>query len=225
MDAPPPLPAAAPTPISRSQYHTSQRALAIGFIILAAIFIYRVYSPRLTARPSDPRTIACTVDLNTADRVQLIQVPGIGDHLADAILSHRTNHGPFQRAEDLQQVHGIGPRTWENIKPHVSVDRKYTQNDVLEKLKRTSPEPSGSAVSSRASNKIQRGDPLIDINTADESEFTRLPGIGPVLAARIVDTRGTGFTGIDDLKRVRGIGNKTLEAVRPFVKVNQAATR
>ncbi len=57
----------------------------------------------------------------------------------------------------------------------------------------------------------------IDVNTANEDDLVRLPGIGPVRAREIVrlrEERG-GFTSLDDLLDVKGIGPKTLEALRP----------
>lgn len=49
------------------------------------------------------------INLNTATREQLDQVPGIGPATAERIIAHREQHGPFQRPEDLLQVDGIGP--------------------------------------------------------------------------------------------------------------------
>jgi competence protein ComEA len=64
-----------------------------------------------------------------------------------------------------------------------------------------------------------RFDFRIDINSANEVELQHLPGIGPALAARIVDdrTRNGPFNGIVDLRRVKGIGTKTLDALRPYL--------
>jgi competence protein ComEA len=61
----------------------------------------------------------------------------------------------------------------------------------------------------------------VDINTASVPELKRLPGIGPVLAERIILYRVDHgpFRQVDDLQRVRGIGTKTLAAVRPLVAV------
>ncbi len=52
----------------------------------------------------------------------------------------------------------------------------------------------------------------LDVNSATESELDSLPGIGPVLAARIIAARP--FTSADDLRRVKGIGVKTYEKIR-----------
>lgn len=60
------------------------------------------------------------------------------------------------------------------------------------------------------------GDVRVPINTASVDELTRLPGIGPVTARRVVE--GRPYAAIDDLLAVRGIGPKTLERLRPLVR-------
>ena len=59
----------------------------------------------------------------------------------------------------------------------------------------------------------------IDPNRASVAELVRLPGIGPALAGRIVadrDQRGP-FGSAEGLRRVRGIGPKTLDRIRGFL--------
>lgn len=60
----------------------------------------------------------------------------------------------------------------------------------------------------------------IDINRASWVEFAQLPRIGRTLAERIVEDRERNgpFESIDDLQRVRGIGPKTIERLRPLLK-------
>jgi DNA uptake protein ComE-like DNA-binding protein len=53
-----------------------------------------------------------------------------------------------------------------------------------------------------------------DINTATEKELRLIPGIGPVMARRIIDARP--FRSADDLKKVSGIGDKKYDAIRPY---------
>ena len=71
--------------------------------------------------------------------------------------------------------------------------------------------PAGSS-KSHAKAKTPLG--RVDINTATEKELTTVPGIGHVMAARIIAARP--FRSADDLKRVSGIGDKKYAQIRPY---------
>mgnify|MGYP004554308197 FL=1 len=59
----------------------------------------------------------------------------------------------------------------------------------------------------------------VNVNTADMQTLCTLPGVGEVLAQRILDTRNEcgGFAYPEDLLLVKGIGTKKLEALRPLI--------
>ena len=59
----------------------------------------------------------------------------------------------------------------------------------------------------------------VDVNTADWPELAQLPGIGETLARRIIESRDTEgpFMDHNDVQRVRGIGPKTLDRLRPYL--------
>lgn len=64
---------------------------------------------------------AATVSLNTATLAQLDALPGIGPVTAQKILDWRQQHGRFTAVTELQEVEGIGPKTYADLAPHVRV--------------------------------------------------------------------------------------------------------
>jgi competence ComEA-like helix-hairpin-helix protein len=68
---------------------------------------------------------------------------------------------------------------------------------------------------------------LLDLNTADAVALAELPGVGPTIAGRIVEYREEHglFGSVEELLEVRGIGQKTLEKLRPLVRVGSGTPR
>ena len=62
---------------------------------------------------------------------------------------------------------------------------------------------------------------LININTADEKELQKIRGVGPVIASRIVEYRNSNgsFKTIEEIKKVRGIGERTFEKMKDAITV------
>ena len=109
---------------------------------------------------------------------------------------------------------GIGIDRWRRTHPELT--------ERLEALDRT-PAPPPPPRSVRPARPVAHTAPL-DLNRASQDDLERLPGIGPGLAARIVDSRarrGT-FDSVEDLRRVRGIGETTLARLRPLLGIGPA---
>ena len=66
----------------------------------------------------------------------------------------------------------------------------------------------------------------VNINTATKEELDALPGIGPVKAQAIVDYRKANgpFKSLDDLKKVKGIGDVTYDKLKPDISLTGATT-
>ena len=66
------------------------------------------------------------VNINTATAEQLARLPGIGEAKARAILEARREVGPFESAEDLLVVKGIGNSALEKLRRYVVVEGRTT---------------------------------------------------------------------------------------------------
>jgi competence ComEA-like helix-hairpin-helix protein len=167
------------------------------------------------ARRAAPLGEGERIDPNRASEAELDRLPGVGPATARAIVAAREGGTVFRRPEDLLTVRGIGDATLERMRSDLDL----------------SAPPSVS--SQRARPAVARGtaagppsDPAgqVDLNSAGVEELQLLPGIGPALAQRIVAARKEQmFTSLDDLVRVRGIGEATIERLRARVVVGRAA--
>ena len=61
------------------------------------------------------------ININMADLAALSQLKGIGPETANNIITYRKEVGSFETLEDLMKVKGIGEKTFEEIKPFISV--------------------------------------------------------------------------------------------------------
>jgi competence protein ComEA len=236
--AAPPIPAPRlPTPPSAANVElptawprAAQRVTA-GLLVLAlGLLGWRALADaRWAARPTslEPDSAVFRVDLNRADRARLMQLPGVGEVLAQRIEEHRRQHGFFRDVDDLRKVSGIGPATLERLRPFVYADPVATneedQGAFAEELPADHPQPAPmrpSAARATIPKKTETLSERVDLNRAAAEELQRLPGVGPAMAGRIIAARSEKpFRAVEDLRRVHGIGQKTLERLRPYVKV------
>lgn len=105
-------------------------------------------------------------------------------------------------------------------------------SDIQQSLNQPSPAPakqsssaSQNKTTTKSSGSTQTQAPasngIVNINTATLAELDTLPGIGPVYAQAIINyrTQNGPFVRVDDLVKIKGIGPKTLEKLRPLITV------
>jgi competence protein ComEA len=117
---------------------------------------------------------------------------------------------------------GLGVRHWRAT--HAELETRLEQLDRQPQASEagtagTAPEGRRPPKGSRSGTPIT--EPPVDLNRASADELSRLPGVGGVLAARIVATRDArgAFASVDDLRRVSGVGRVKLERLRALVTV------
>ncbi|HEX8245025.1 MAG TPA: ComEA family DNA-binding protein [Longimicrobium sp.] len=160
------------------------------------------------ARRARPLGAGERIDPGTAPEEELDRLPKVGPAQARRIVAWRQAHGPFRTLADLDSVPGMGPAALAAVAPHVTLAPAAEARVPTTPANRTgAPHPAIPAENASA---------VISINSASAQELTRLPGVGPSLAGRIVAWReGHGaFRSLDDLARVPGIGPATVARIR-----------
>lgn len=191
---------------------------AAGYLLglATALVAYQIHSSGAWgARPSElqsPARAGYAIDVNQANSAELLQLPGVGPNLAGRIEAERIEHGAYQAVDDLRRVRGIGPAALERLRPWVEAKASL---------------PNPATAQPRLSSKSGKTSKLtgpIDINSATAVELQLLPRVGAKRAQLIIEAREQQpFASVDDLRRVSGIGPKTLEMLRPLVTVGPAA--
>jgi len=115
---------------------------------------------------------------------------------------------------------GLGIKYWRDSQPLPEVDPKLEERFIAIAESLNTLELSQEKLLPAAVTADQNG--KLNINTATMEQLQRLPGIGPVLAERIIKFRDKNgnFPNVNDLRKVQGIGKKTLENLSDLIIID-----
>ncbi|WP_455951894.1 helix-hairpin-helix domain-containing protein [Arcanobacterium haemolyticum] len=151
--------------------------------------------PPAPVKPEEPSTLTVYVS-GAVHQPGVVTIPD-SSRIHDAV---QAAGGPTEHA-DMVRIN-LAARVTDGEHIHVASVGEASTNDASQ------------PASTPASNGI-------DINTASATELQTVPGIGPATAAAIVQWRDKNgkFAAVDDLTRISGIGEKTIERIRDHVRV------
>jgi competence ComEA-like helix-hairpin-helix protein len=173
--------------------------------------------------PSDPAikpppvtAVLFDFDPNTISVEEWIRL-GLKPATAQTIIKYRNKGGRFRKPDDIRRIWGLSKLLADRLLPYVKIGMQVP--DFVDKVNH----PAAVSYKKYDNEKIGSGC-YIDINAATSNDWKILPGIGEVLANRIVQYRQKigGFTDIEQVKKVYGIADSVFQRMRPFLQINPA---
>lgn len=162
--------------------------------------------PVISLFPFDPNS------LSASEWKQL----GLRDKTVQTILNYRNKGGHFNHPEDIRKIWGIKKEEADRIIPFA----KILHTEFPESQKLTNPSSKEIFTS-----KNEKGIPeIIDINVATIEDWKKLPGIGDVLANRILKFRERlgGFISISQVSKTYGLTDSVFDKMTPFLKTSSS---
>lgn len=139
---------------------------------------------------------------------------GLNSKTIRILVNYRNKGGKFYRPEDLQKVWTMPVGFYERVKGHISippVERRVSYPTFTP------------ATYTRTERKIEP----VEINTGDTAAFIALPGIGPVLASRIIRFRDRlgGFYSVEQVRETYGLPDSTFQLLKPYFTLEEKGIR
>jgi competence protein ComEA len=224
------------------EYLHFTRKEAAGLVILLLIMLALLYLPKwyshkeiivMNAKPFDSAaTTSAAVavkdsvvkrfafDPNIIGLAEWIQL-GVPAKTAQTIVNYRNKGGRFRTPTDIYKIWGMKRDLGDSLLPYIRIKSESPEVRNSDGLR-----PTVHGLSSTVyglSSPVSR----LEVNTATATEWEALPGIGKVLAARIVKFREKlgSFTSIEDIGKTYGISDTVFQTIKPFLYLAETAIK
>ncbi|MFZ2287915.1 MAG: helix-hairpin-helix domain-containing protein [Bacteroidales bacterium] len=175
---------------------------------------------------SQPGRVPFTFDPNSASYEELLTL-GLTERQATTLINYRIAGAQFRKPQELSRVYGIDSATAARLIPFIIIEESAgtpgSAQEQTHSYKTVLPagrEIQGTSVHYPAASHATAALP-VDLNRSSAAELESLPGIGPVLAARIIKYRSLlgGFVDSRQLAEVYGLDSAVVSLVGPMVTV------
>jgi competence protein ComEA len=168
--------------------------------------------------PDDP----VFFDPNTAT-VEQLRIAGMNEKSIRTLMNFRSKGGEFRTVTDLKKLYGLSEEEYSRLQPWVAIHPQIEQSGRDRKWDTAR---SSANITYRVFNPRKTNLPL-ELNSSDSSSLESLPGIGPVLASRIVRYREKlgGFCFMAQLQEVYGISPELMEQLTPRLILDSTLIR
>ncbi len=143
---------------------------------------------------------------------------GIRAKTIQTILNYRNKGGKFYKATDLERIYGLHHEELERLLPYVKIEIQTGGNNETNSFTATTEKK----FEARETKSI-----VVDINSADTTEWKKLYGIGSKLSQRIVNFRSKlgGFVTVEQVGETFGLPDSTFQKIKPQLHVNSSSVK
>ncbi len=154
--------------------------------LLDTLYSFLYVLPEETTAPTTA-PVSFPLDLNTADAHALMQIPGIGEKTAAAILAYRKEHNGFTSRMQLLEISGIGEATLSTIMDYAYIPEEIPwEEPTSETSPSTEPATEPSVIVTESEPPVI---PVMDLNTVTLETLMLLPGCTESIAQQILELR------------------------------------
>ena len=164
------------------------------------------------------------IDINTAEKEELTKLKGIGEYLANEIISYRDENGGFNNIEEIMNVNGIGEKIFAEIAEFIYVENPVypADEEISEEIVPDEPEPETVCEDIPQETEITLESCIpININTADREILMLLPNVTEETADEIIELRNSlgGFSHVYELIYLKSLSQNQVAEITEYLTV------